>query len=107
MAARTFQASSTPITSRHSIATSTGAEVRSPSPTVVAGLATITPASFRPMKAMKRPMPPATAANSERGMALTISCRAPTSVSTRNAAPEMNTQPSAVCQGTPRPLTTV
>ena len=74
---------------------------------MVAGLATMIPASFRPMKAMKRPMPPATAENSERGMAFTISWRAPIAVSTRKAAPEMKTQPSAVSHGTPMPLTTV
>jgi hypothetical protein len=59
------------------------------------------------MKAMNRPIPPATAENSERGIALTISWRAPIAVSTRKAAPEMNTQPSAVGHATPMPLTTV
>jgi hypothetical protein len=67
--------------------------------------ATMTPASTRPMNAMKRPTPPATAANSARGIALMISWRTPTTVSARKATPDKNTQPSAVCQGTPMPET--
>ncbi len=81
--------------------------VRSPRATEVAGLETITPASLRPMKAMNSPTPPATAANSDRGMALTTSCRTPATVRIRKATPERNTQPSAVSHGTPMPLTTV
>ena len=59
------------------------------------------------MNAMNRPMPAAIAENKARGMALTISWRMPAKVSTRNATPEMKTSPSAVCQGTPIPCTTV
>ena len=103
----TRQACSAPISTRPISDTAAVGAVRSPKPTEVAGLATMTPASFRPMKAMNRPMPPATAANSERGMALTINWRTPTTVSTRKAAPDRNTQPSAVSHGTPMPLTTV
>ena len=50
---------------------------------------------------MNRPIPPATAANRCGGMAATISWRTPAKVSTRNATPEMKTQPSATGQGTP------
>lgn len=75
--------------------------------TVIPGSATTRPASFSPTKAMNRPMPAATAENSGRGMASKISRRAPARVSTRKIRPETKTQPSAVCQGRPRPLTTV
>ena len=51
--------------------------------------------------------PPPTAANSERGIASTISWRTPTTVSNKKMTPEMNTQPSAVCHGTFMPFTTV
>ena len=71
---------------------------------MVAGLATTMPAFFRPMKAMNRPMPPATAANRCGGIAAMISWRTPAKVSTRKATPEMKTQPSAVGQGTPMRL---
>ena len=99
----TFQACRAPITSRPARDRAADGVARLPSPTDVAGLETMTPASFSPMKAMKSPMPPATAENSERGIAFTISWRAPTSVSTRKAAPEMKTHPSAVSHGTPMP----
>ncbi len=103
----TFQACSAAISARPTSDRAVVGLVRSPSETKVEGLATITPESFNPMKAMNRPMPPATAANSETGMALMISCRTPTRVRTRKATPERKTQPSAVSQGTPMPLTTV
>ena len=32
------------------------------------------------------------------GIALTMACRAPATLSTTNSAPEMKTAPSAVCQ---------
>lgn len=74
---------------------------------MVPGVAMITPASARPMNAMKSPTPPATAANNARGTAFMINWRTPRSVRIRKATPDRNTHPSAVCQGTPRPLTTV
>jgi len=81
--------------------------VRWPSPTVVPGSATIIPASFNPMKAMNSPIPPPTAANSDRGSELMMTLRTPTAVRSANAQPERNTQPKAVCQGIPMCLTTV
>ena len=53
------------------------ASSRSPRPTDVAELETMMPASFRPMKAMNRPTPPATAENSARGIAATINLAHP------------------------------
>ena len=60
-----------------------------------------------PISAMNSPTPPATAAYNSNGMAAMMSCRSPTSVSTRNATPEMNTAPSAASHETPMPFTTV
>ena len=95
------------ITSRPSNDSAGVAPVRVPRPTIVPGLATIKPASAKPMKAMNSPTPPATAANSDRGTAFMISWRTPSSVKIRKATPDRNTQPSAVCQATPMLLTTV
>ena len=81
--------------------------VRSPRPTIVPCLATITPASLKPMNAMNKPIPPPTAANNERGTALMMSRRTPATVKSRKATPERKTQPSAVCHGSPMPCTTV
>jgi hypothetical protein len=58
------------------------------------------------MKAMKRPMPPATAAWSC-GDGGDERWRMPPKVSRRKMMPERKTAPRAVCQGTPMPLTTV
>ena len=79
----------------------------SPNATVVAGLATTSPALFKPMKAMNRPMPAAMAANRALGIALTINRRTPVSVRNRKTTPEMKTRPRATRQGTPMPSTTV
>jgi len=56
---------------------------------------------------MNRPMPPLTAANSERGIAFMMSWRTPATVSRKNATAEMNTHPRATCQGRPMVFTTV
>ena len=56
---------------------------------------------------MNRPMPAEIAENRALGMAATISWRTPARVSTTNSTPEMNTSPSAVCQGTCMAPTTV
>ncbi len=103
----TRQACSTAISTRPMIATAAVGVVRSPRATVVAGWATMIPASFRPMKAMNSPTPAATAENSGLGIAATIIWRTPTRVSTRKATPDRKTQPRAVSHGTPMPLTTV
>ena len=107
MAPFTARACSAAMMKRPSMASAGVGAVSFPSATVVPALATITPASFRPMNAMKSPIPPLTAANSERGTALMMSCRTPASVRMRNATPEMKTQPSATCHGTPMVFTTV
>ena len=74
---------------------------------MVAGSDTMMPALRSPMNAMKSPTPAATAAYSSDGIAATIACRRPVSVRIKNATPERNTAPSAVCHGTPMPFTTV
>lgn len=78
----------------------------SPSVTMVAGDAAITPAPFRPMMARNRPTPAEIASFSECGIALTISSRIFRLVMATKITPEMNTAPSAVSHGTPMPLTT-
>ena len=75
--------------------------------TSVDGLATMIPALRSPMSAMNKPMPTATAAYSSNGIADTIICRTPAAVKIRNATPDRNTAPSAVCHGMPIPFTTV
>src|SRR5438132_5151108 len=59
------------------------------------------PALRNPIRAMKRPTPAATAEYSSTGIAATISWRSPVSVSSRNARPDRNTAPRAVCMGIP------
>jgi len=60
-----------------------------------------------PMKAMKRPMPPPTAAWSWWGIAATRRWRIPVKVSARKITRRGRRRRGAVCQGTPIPLTTV
>ena len=99
IAPRTFHTLKAAISSSPNSASAAPGALRSPSATSVAGLATTIPAFLRPMKPMNSPIPPATAANRCTGIADTINWRTPVSVSTRNATPEMNTQPSATGQG--------
>ncbi len=82
-------------------------DVSGPSVTKVAGLAATAPALRRPRKARNIPMPAVTAYLRALGIARTTACRAPSSESATNSAPEMNTAPSAVCQGIFWPSTTV
>ena len=56
---------------------------------------------------MNRPIPALTAAYNSEGIDAMIHWRTPVTVRIRNATPERNTAPSAVCQGTPMPFTTV
>ena len=107
IAARTDMACNEAMTSKPKMESAVGAAVSLPSPTTVPWLGTTMPASRRPMKAMNMPIPPPTAANSERGSALMIKRRTPARVSNMKATPEMKTQPNAVCQGRPIPFTTV
>src|SRR5215471_15392926 len=106
MAARTRQASSTPMSSRPNSASAVLGALRLPSVTVVAGLGAMMPELRKPMNAMNRPTPAATAAYNSNGIAERMSWRTPSSVSNRNATPDRNTAPSATCHGTPMPLTT-
>ena len=76
-----------------------------PKATNVAGWATMILALRKPMKAMNRPIPAAVPYFRQSGMPFTIISRTLVSVSRRKSMPEMNTTPSAVCQGTPRPMT--
>jgi hypothetical protein len=107
IAPRTPRVCKAAITNKPSMEIAAVGVVRLPSPTMVPVLATMTPASANPMNAMNSPTPPPTAENNERGTALMISCRTPETVSSKNAAPDKNTQPSAVCHGRPMPFTTV
>ena len=59
----------------------------------------------KPMNAMNRPIPAAVPYFRQSGMPLTIISRTLVRVSKRNSMPEMKTTPSAVCHGTPRPMT--
>ena len=106
MAARTLQASSAEISNSPKIASAVLLSPRLPSVTRVAELGTTMPEFRNPMKAMKRPTPAATAECSSCGMAETMTCRTPSSVSRKNATPERNTAPSAACHGIPMPFTT-
>ena len=107
IAARTRHADSAAIKIKPNIASSVFLSRRLPSVTIVAGLGTTMPALRSPIIAMNRPIPAATAAYSSFGIASTINWRMPASVRIRNATPERNTAPSAVCHGIPIPLTTV
>ena len=59
------------------------------------------------MNARNIPIPAVTANLSAFGMARTTACRTPITESSTNSTPEMNTAPSAVCQGIFCPSTTV
>ena len=80
----------------------TGPAVKSPCETKVAEFATITPPFFRPMNAMKRPMPHVTAIFRWCGIAAMIFSRTPVTESARKITPLTKTMPSASCHGTPR-----
>ena len=72
--------------------------VKAPSETRVAGLATMMPEFFRPMKAMKKPMPAEMAKRSVVGMQCTICSRTLKAVSKMKITPSTKTAASAVCQ---------
>ena len=104
MAARTRQASRAAIRIKPKIASAVFGSRRFPSATAVAGLVTMMPELRRPMNAMNKPTPAATAAYSSFGIADTINCLTPMTVRIKNATPDRNTAPRATCQGTPMPL---
>jgi hypothetical protein len=83
-----------------------GVAVRSPRPTMVASLATITPLPDRAMMPRKKPMPAEMPSFRERGMALISHSRIGSTDSAMKISPEMNTAPRALCQLWPRPSTT-
>ncbi len=80
---------------------------KSPCVTKVAGLETTMPPFFRPMKAMKRPMPQVMASFSWCGMAAMIFSRTPVTERLRKMQPFTNTRPRADCHETPSPRQTV
>jgi hypothetical protein len=98
-AARTFLTSRATIRMRPTSASTVVGLRMLPRPTSVLGSATTRPALRKPMRAMKRPMPLATAAYSSWGMARRIICRMPAAVMARKMTPERKTAPRAVCQG--------
>ena len=67
--------------------------------TRVAALAATMPAFFRPMKAIKRPIPAPMARFREAGMASTISERMPVADRMIKMKPSISTAVSAICQG--------
>ena len=69
-----------------------------PMVTKVASLAATIPAFFRPMKAMKRPIPAPMARFREAGMASTIIERIPVAERMMKMKPSMRTAVSAICQ---------
>ncbi len=73
--------------------------VNEPNPIRVASLVTTMPAARNPRNARKAPIPAVIANFSPSGIARTMACRAPITLKITNSAPEMNTAPSAVCQG--------
>ena len=75
--------------------------------TSVAGLLTTTPAPFRPIRAIKRPMPAVMASLRLDGIALITMSRSFVSDKSKKTAPSTNTAAKAVCQLYPIPNTTV
>ncbi len=106
MAPRTPRIMSTAMTANPTVATSTGALLRSPSVTSVPEEPTITPAHCRPTIAISSPIPTGMARVSGSGIAVISSSRRPKPAVTRNTRPAMATAPSATGQGTPLPATT-
>jgi hypothetical protein len=76
-----------------------GGEPSGPTVTRVERWATMMPAFWRPMKAMKSPMPAEIAAFCSRGMASRMRRRIPVTDSRRNRKPLRNTIPRAAGQG--------
>ena len=72
---------------------------KSPSCTNVAGLSTISPAFFKPIKAINKPMPHCTPTFKEGGMDSAIFVLTPVSDNTKNKMPFQNTIPRAASQG--------
>jgi hypothetical protein len=105
IAAPTRRATRIAISTSPAAASSTCGSEDLPSPTKVAGLATIILALRSPTKAMNRPMPAAVPCFRQSGISLTMCSRTLVSVSNRKSRPDSNTTPRAVCHGTPRPIT--
>lgn len=96
-----------PATISPTSASSGGPDVTFPSDTKFVSSATMMPEFFSPMNAMKSPIPTPIDDFNTSGTAPIMSFRIPVTVSTKNAIPEMNTAPRAVCQLSPCPSTTV
>ena len=80
------------------IVSNAGPLVMSPRATSVAPSATITPPFWKPMKAMKSPIPQPIARRRLAGMALTMAVRKLVTVSRMKMRPSMNTAVNANCQ---------
>ncbi len=93
----TFLCISTAVPIRPRMASQAVGLVSEPRPTRVASLMTTMPADLKPRNARKAPIPAVMANFRLSGMALTMACRAPATLSTTNSTPEMKTAPSAVC----------
>ncbi len=107
MLPRTFAAMRMAVIIRPSIARKTGGETRLPKATVVAGLAVMIPPLMKPIRAINKPIPAATAFFKELGIALSIQSTIPVTAKMKKTIPEMTTAPKAACQDAPRPRTTV
>ena len=79
---------------------------KSPKPTKVAGLSTITPAFLSAIKARNKPIPPPMANFNDMGMALTMASRILNMLMAMKIIPDTKTAAKAVCQGTPMPKQT-
>ena len=104
----TRRASSVTMSSRPRMESSAGTLPLSlPRPRRTAGLSTMMPEPWRPMKVMKSPMPAETPILSVLGIELTTSSRTLVQVSTMKITPSTKTAASATCHGMPMPRTTV
>ena len=106
MAPGTPRLSSAAITRNPAAANSAAGAPRSPRVTRVSVLAAMMPAFSKAMRTRNSPIPADMAIFCDLGMESIIHCRAWDRVSSRNRTPAKNTAPSAVCQGSPMPITT-
>ena len=93
----TFLTNKTEVSRMPKQARSTAGECRSPKVTSVASLALTIPAFFKPMNAMKSPMPGDIARRRISGMESTIFCLSPVMVRRMNMIPSRNTAVKANC----------
>ena len=97
-AAVTFFANRINVSARPKIASRTTGSVNFPKATNVDSFATMMPAFFKPMNAMKKPIPAPIASFSCCGIALMIILRKPVTEMTMKIIPETKTAAKAACQ---------